>query len=95
MPSYTFEELDAKFPDFLLALFQTWKHVKSATLHKHQEPYIAEIVIRSELSTSRINNEIEYFTSSVFIEPNGTLYLKGADYFDEVKTWLRKFRQTT
>ena len=95
MPTYTFEELDSKFPAFLHVLFQTWKHVKSATLYKHQEPYIAELVIRSELPISLYSVESESFTSSVFIEPNGTLYLKGADYFDEVKTWLRKLRQTT
>ena len=95
MPTYTFEELEAQYPAFLHTLFQTWKHVKTATLYKHQDPYIAEIVIRSELPTSHINNKMESFTSSVFIQPDGTLYLKGADYFDEVKTWLRKLRQPT
>jgi hypothetical protein len=94
MPTYTFEELEAQFPAFLRTLFQTWKHVKSATLYKHHEPYIAEIVIQSELPKSHTNNEIEYFTSSIYIQDNGDLYLKGADYFDEVETWLRKIYKT-
>lgn len=95
MPTYTFQELEAHYPAFLLTLFQTWKHVKTAILYKHQDPYIAEIVIRSELPISRVNNQTESFTSSVFIQSDGSLYLKGADYFDEVKTWLRKLHQTT
>jgi hypothetical protein len=95
MSVYIFPELEAHFPAFLLSLFQTWKHVEAATLYKHQDPYIAEIVIQSTLPKSHLTNEMEHFTSSIYIQENGALYLKGADYFDEVKTWLRKIHKTT
>jgi len=96
MPTYTFDLLSDHFPAFISTLFQTWKHVKSATLHQLQdETYIAEITIRSELPDPKKPSSIEYFTSSVYITSTGGMYLKGADYFNEVYTWLHKIHQPT
>lgn len=95
MPTYTFDLLSDQFPAFISVLFQHWKHVKSATLHQvHEGPYIAEITIRSELPDPKNLSKVEYFTSLVYITDQGDLYLKGGDYFDEVKIWLRKIHQT-
>lgn len=96
MPTYTFDLLSDQFSAFISILFESWKHVKSATLHQlHDGIYIAEISIRSELPDPKKLSSIEYFTSSVYITSTGGIYLKGADYFNEVYTWLNKIHQLT
>jgi hypothetical protein len=101
MPNYTFDLLTKHFVIFQKTLYQTWNHIQSSTLYQFQyddlqvDPYIAEIVICSELPSTKNQTEKESFTSSVYITKSGDVIVKGADYFDEVKTWLRKITMAT
>lgn len=96
MPTYTFDLLSKHFKLFQKELFQSWKHIQSATLVQFgNSPYIAEIIICSELPKPENPALRESFTSYAYITNVGDVNVHGADYFHEVKTWLRKVAMTT
>ena len=94
---YTYDLLENHLSKFREDVCSTWKHIQSITIHqvKNQDPYIAEIVIHSMLPNPENYKLRESFTSSIYITNSGDIILKGADYFNEVKTWLHNIRMTT
>lgn len=94
--TYTFDLLSDNFTTFQKTLFESWKHITTASIHPlKNEPYVAEIVIQSELPNPNNLKLCEHFTSSAYITKSGDVSVQGADYFWEVKTWLRKLQQAT